>query len=176
MKKALLITSIAIALSGCGSDTDLVKGGTMKFNKTTTLGQALDTWKSCKENSWNDFKTESGMRVVEFSCAHKISAYMEKAKNLLPKEKQAEADQLDITSLTHTFQFTLNQDDSFQINNVQSETVWADGKSLTDSVKAMDQLKAAYSNDLLFNPSEINSNRSAHQLSSVFSMLKEGAK
>lgn len=176
MKKILLATTLTIALSGCGSsDTDLVKSGTMQFNKTTTLGQALDSWKSCNQQSWNEFKTENGVRVVEFTCSHKVNKYMKKAKSLLSKENQAKADQLDITSLTHKFQFTLNQDDSFQINNVESKTIWADGKSLTDAVKPMEQLESAYKNELILNPSEVN-NMAANQISYVFSLLKQQAK
>lgn len=52
MKKALLVAPIVMALASCGSNLDLVKGGIMEFNPTTTLGQALDNWKSCTKRDW----------------------------------------------------------------------------------------------------------------------------
>ncbi len=52
MKKVLFAIPLALALTGCGSDIDLVKGGVMEFNQTTTLGKALDNWKSCESREW----------------------------------------------------------------------------------------------------------------------------
>lgn len=171
MKKIFLIAPIVMALTGCGSDLDLVKGGIMEFNKTTTLGKALDSWKSCESRNWEEFETDNGVKVVQFACQHKVTQYMSKAKSLLSEEEQAKADHLDIVSNVQTFQFTVNQDDTFQIDNVQVETTWKDGKSYKDSQKPIEQLETAYKNKLNFDSSELNK-FSAAKISYVFSMIK----
>lgn len=181
MKKLLFILPFLMILTSCGSgsgsgsDIDAVKGGVMEFNKTTTLGQALDNWKSCENSNWSEFETSNGIKVVQFKCQHKIIAYMKKAKSLLPKKEQAEATQLDITSNVQTFQFTINKDDSFQIDNVQVKTTWSDGTSFNDSQKPVEQLETAYKNSLNFDPRELNKN-TAEQISYAFSLIKDRAK
>lgn len=163
-----------MALTGCGGDLDLVKNGVMEFNQTTTLGKALDNWKSCEQRNWKEFETDNGAKVVQFSCQHKVTQYMSKAKSLLSQEKQAKADHLDIVSNVQTFQFTVNQDDTFQIDNVQVKTTWKDGKSFEDSQKPVEQLETAYQNQLNFNPAELNEVGAA-QISYIFSMIKARA-
>lgn len=122
MKKLLLAVPMTLALAGCGSDIDLVKGGIMEFNKTTTLGKALDNWKSCENREWEEFKTDNGVKVVQFTCQHKVEQFMSKAKSMLSKEDQARAEHLDISSNIQTFQFTINKDKTFQVDNVQVKT------------------------------------------------------
>jgi len=163
-----------MALTGCGGALDLVKNGVMDFNQTTTLGKALDNWKSCEQRNWKEFETDNGAKVIQFSCQHKIAQYMSKAKSLLPQKKQDEAGHLDIISNVQTFQFTVNQDDTFQIDNVQVKTTWKDGKSLDDSQKPVEQLKKAYQNQLNFNPAELNE-KSAAEISYIFSIIKDRA-
>lgn len=174
MRKTLLIVSVVIALVGCESDLDSVKNGVMEFNQTTTLGKVLDNWKSCEQRNWEEFETDNGVKVVQFSCYHKITQYMSKAKSLLSQEEQAEADHLDITSNVQTFQFTMNQDGSFQIDNVQVKITWKDGKSFEDSQKPVEQLETAYENQLNFESAELNK-RSVKNISYVFSIIKAKA-
>lgn len=175
MKKVLLAAPVILALAGCGSDIDLVKDGVMEFNQTTTLGKALDNWKSCENREWEEFETDNGVKVVQFTCQHKITQYMSKAKSLLSKEDQAKADHLNIASNLQTFQFTINQGDSFQIDNVQVKTTWQDGTSFNDSQKPVEQLETAYANNLNFDPAELNK-MGAEQISYIFSMIKMRAK
>ncbi|MBL4911327.1 MAG: hypothetical protein JKX78_15120 [Alteromonadaceae bacterium] len=175
MKKLLLALPFTLALSGCGSNVDLVKDGIMDFNQTTTLGQALDNWKSCKETDWESFETDNGASVVQFTCKHKVKNFMEKTKGYLSTEEQAKADYLDIVANVQTFQFTLNQDDTFQIDNVQVETTWADGTKFNDSQKPVEQLETAYQNELNFNPAQLNK-VAAGQLSYTFQVIKSRAK
>lgn len=174
MKKVLLAVPFLIALTGCESDVDLVKLGIMEFNKTTTLGKALDNWKSCENREWEEFETDNGMKIVQFTCRHKITQYMSQAKSLLLQEEQAKANHLDITSNVQTFQFTMNQDETFQIDNAQVKTTWKDGTSFEDSQQPIEQLERAYANNLNFNPDELNE-RGAAQISYFFSILKSRA-
>lgn len=82
---------------------------------------------------------------------------------------------LDIASNIQTFQFTINQGDTFQIDNVQVKTTWQDGTSFEDSQKPVEQLEMAYANNLNFDPTELNE-MGAAQISYVFSMIKMRAK
>lgn len=171
MKKTLYIVPIIAALAGCGSDVDLVKKGIMDFNKTTTVGQALDNWSSCEKKEWESFETDNGMTVVQFTCHHKIMEYMKKAKSLLSQEEQPKASYMDVVSDTQTFQFTINKDETFQISNVQTEFVWADGTKSESSQKPVEQLEAAYNNKVDFDQSELNI-ISANVMSRMFQISK----
>jgi len=176
MKKILLALPFALILSGCGSDVDLVKDGVMDFNQTTTLGQALDNWKSCKETNWEFFETDNGVTVVQFTCNHKVSDFIAKAKSFLSKKDLEEAPYLDILSSVDTFQFTLNQDDSFQIDNVQVETAWEDGTKINDSRDSIERLETAYENELTFNINLLQNKLAAEQVAMSFRMVKMQAK
>lgn len=174
MNRMWFVAPVTMVLAGCGSDLDLVKGGVMEFNKTITLGQALDNWKSCEQRSWEEFKADNGVRVVQFSCQHAISQYVEKLKSLLSAEAQESASHLNIASNVQTFQFTINQDGSFQIDNVQVKTTWADGTSFEDPQEPVEQLQIAYSNKFNFDENLLNA-ITAGQLSYVFSIIKARA-
>lgn len=156
MKKLALITTMCIAIAGCGSDTDKVKNGILEFNKTITVGQALDNWKSCESKSWEEFSAENGVKVVQFTCNHKIKEYIEKAKSGVPEEINNGAIYLDVVSYIEKFQFTINKDDTFQIHNVSAETQWSDGEKVDGQQKPMEELETAYSNKLSFDPEELN--------------------
>ena len=167
---------LAIFMVGCSDDIDLVKNGVINFNKTITVGEAFDNWKDCKNSKWDSFETDNHIRVVEFTCDKKnVKEYFSKVKSFLSKKEQKKADYLDVVSNKQIFQWTINKDDTFQIDNVQVETTWADGKKFTDSQKPMEQLRSVYNNETTFNLSEINK-MTAGQLAYVFQMAKVRAK
>ncbi|MDV6328305.1 hypothetical protein Q5L94_09545 [Idiomarina sp. Sol25] len=174
MKKALFVVPIILFLAGCGSEVEQIKSGTMDFNKTITLGQALDNWKSCEKRDWEQFETDNGIKVVQFSCQHKISKFLNKTISQLAQEEQDQTDHLDISSNVQTFQFTINQDDTFQIDNVQVRTTWADGTFFEDSQEPLEQLKTAYANELNFDPKKLDESGAA-QISHLFSLIKTRA-
>ncbi|MBL4653725.1 MAG: hypothetical protein JKY53_12820 [Flavobacteriales bacterium] len=175
MNKILLALTLGLALTGCNSDVNLVKYGVMDFNQTTTLGQALDNWESCKEKDWESFETENGASVVQFTCNHKVENFMKKIKSYLSAEEQEKADYLDVIANIQTFQFTLNQDNSFQIDNVQVETIWGDGTKHNDSQKPIEQLETAYQNELNFDPEQLNK-LAAEKMAYIFRLIKSRAK
>ncbi|RUO22998.1 hypothetical protein CWE09_13790 [Aliidiomarina minuta] len=174
MRKVLLIAAVFLTLVGCGSDTDFVKNGTMNFNSTITVGKALDSWKSCEESGWEEFKTDNGVRVVQFSCQHRIGQFFTEMKSLLSESDRAEVDHLDVIANVQTFQFTLNQDDTFQIDNVQVKTTWMDGTSFKDSQEPIEQLEMVYANQLSFEPDELDSTVAA-QIYYLFMVIKANA-
>jgi hypothetical protein len=174
MKKIALIFCAVFILSGCGSNVEMVKSGVMDFNQTTTIGQALDGWKSCKAKSWEEFITDNGVPVVQFTCQHKIDKYFGRAISLIKDERASDVEYLEITSNKQFFQFTINQDGSFQIDNVQVETAWKDGKVYTDGQSPLEQLNTAYINELNFDPDELNE-MGAIQLAYLFGLIKKEA-
>jgi hypothetical protein len=175
MKKMLAVSLFILALSGCGSDTDKVKNGILEFNKTITVGQALDNWKSCENRSWEEFSADNGTKIVQFTCQHTVSEYMNKAKTYVPEEVKNGALYLDVASNLQTFQFTINKDDTFQIHNVSIEMVWADGEKSESQQAPMEQLEMAYANKINFDPKEINE-ATAGQLAFYMKLGKPGEK
>jgi hypothetical protein len=120
----LLILLMSLFLVACSDDIDIVQNGVMSFNKSITVGQAFNNWRACKSNdTWHSFKTANGRRVVEFVCDKKNVKKL--VKSLKVKKEFI------ITSIKETYQWIVNQDDSFQANNIQTETIWADGKKLS---------------------------------------------
>jgi len=100
---------------------------------------------------------------------------MAKVKSLLSKKEQEKASYLDIKSNTQIFQWTINKDDTFQIDNVQVETIWSDGKKFSDSQKPMEQLQSVYNNEITWDESNLNK-MTAGQIAYVFQMIKARAK
>lgn len=175
MRRFLLVVSISLVLVGCENDIDLVKNGVMEFNQTTTLGKALDNWRSCESRMWDTFETNNGVKVVQFTCQHNIYQYVSRVKSLLSQEEQDKSEHLDILSNTQTFQFTINQNNTFQIDNVQVKTIWVDGTYFNDFQEPVEQLKDAYDNELSFNPNELNK-LVAERVSYFLSIIKMRAK
>lgn len=175
MKKGLIAIPFLAVMVGCSSDIDMVKDGVMDFNKTTTLGEALDNWGSCGKREWESFETESGVKVVEFSCYHELSDFMEKARSIRLEKANDEAEYFNIDSMVQTFQFTINKDDTFQVDNVQARTTWNDSTTFEDSQQPVEQLAKAYRNEIAFNAEELDE-YAVSQLSYVFSMIKAQAK
>lgn len=167
----MLVATIMLFGCGKGSDTDLVKNGIMSFNQTTTVGKALDNWKSCEKRSWEEFHTDSGIRVVQFTCQHKIAPFIERIKTLLEGKTSGKGEHLELLSNVQTFQFTINQDDSFQIDNVQVKNTWVDGTSFEDSQVPLEQLETAYANKFNFDPVSLSTGAAA-QYSQLFRMIK----
>jgi|GEM_PF-1419524 hypothetical protein len=152
MKGVWFSFPVALLLAGCGSDVSLVKDGVMDFNQTITVGQALDNWRSCDGSNWEEFETENGVRVVSFECNHDIAMFIDKVKKA-GSHSTNDMSSLDVASITSIFQFTINQDDSFQLDGIYTRSVWADGEQLEDSsTKPLAILKKAYENTLHYDP------------------------
>ncbi len=139
------------------SDIALVRSGVMTFNQTITLAQALDNWESCKKRNWEEFKTRNGTRVVQFICHHKFEQFMANTISRLSKQSQEDADKFSLQAYIETFKFTINIDNSYQLDSVKTETIWRDGTSLSGiSLKEL-ALKNAYHNRLEFDPNGVES-------------------
>jgi hypothetical protein len=86
MNKINLAIIIGLTISGCGSNVDKIKDGVMDFDKSITVSQAFDNWKSCKNSKWSEFLTDNGKNMVEFSCeAVDYQPYMNQVKETFAK-------------------------------------------------------------------------------------------
>ena len=92
MNKFFLVATTLMMLNGCTkTDIEIVQSGTLDFNKTTTVGKALDNWQSCESKMWSQFETNSGVQVVEFDCVLKTTEYIKKIESLLNQQKKDES-------------------------------------------------------------------------------------
>ncbi len=70
MKKiimSMMLGVIAMVITGCSNEIDLVKDGTMSFDKSLTIGEAFDNWSNCIEQDWEIIETDNGKKVVQFT-------------------------------------------------------------------------------------------------------------
>lgn len=183
MKGIFGVAMLALLLAGCStSDISAVQNGTLAFNKTITVGQALNNWQSCKKGTWSEFTSQNGVKVVQFACDQKVRDYFNMAhKMALKSTKEAGVDffkdqAFKIDSLVETFQFTMNKDMTFQIDNVSDTAKWRDGTTLEQSQNAIEQLQMAYRDKMRFDssgPDELGL-ESAQALNTVAVMYAQG--
>ncbi len=149
----------------------------MRFNKTTTLGEALGSWQNCESVEWKEFKASNGAKVVEFTCIHKgVKEYGEELKNLVSnidytglavlrcgfpchsgRLLNAYPAYLDFSEYKQSFQFTLNKDKTFQLDNIQKTLTWSDGAISKTKIKEPGKhLEAIYGGQLDWNTKKIN--------------------
>jgi hypothetical protein len=128
------------------SDTQLIKNGMLEFNKTISIGDAFDNWGDCSERSWKAFKSENGVRVVEFNCELKNAVQLKEAKKNTPTCLPSGCEWLDIAAANSTFQWTINTDNTFQISHVDSIIKWKDGRFFSKNENFLDSLDKVYSN------------------------------
>lgn len=107
-KIKLLVVGLFLSLlmTGC-SDVDTVKGGTLNFDSSITVGQAFDKYSYFKSTKWRDFETSNGRKIVEvegvFTDEYPIF------QQLKPQG---------IKELTLIVQFKINNDDTFEISAI----------------------------------------------------------
>ena len=130
MKKIIFIASAAFLLTGCGSNVDLVKDGVMEFDKSITVGDAIDNYKACKSVKWSEFTSTDKREVVEAKCTLKDEY---KSKHNISVKGPIEL----------TIQFNINKDgETFEFRYAG---ISADGKETPDL--GVEALAAIYAND-----------------------------
>ena len=155
VKVGLVAIATSIIFSGCSSELDIVKDGVLKYNETITVGQALDNYEDCETSEWQSFETKNGAKVVNFTCkVNGVSEWIENVKEDLSKPKWAATlrsikdARMDLESITKTYQFTINKDDSFQLNSATETWVWKDGTVYNTEKDMHRALGEAYNNQL----------------------------
>lgn len=161
MKRLFILTCIAL-LSGCGSsDINLVKDGYMDFNQTSTIGQILDNWQSCESSEWTESVESNGVRKVVFSCTHAgFNEFSQKLKETIALKEEYFLETFDIAANTTRYIFTINQDETFQLDKADMLTIWNDGKQFITDMP-IGSIEVAYDNELAFNAMQMDWNTAA---------------
>lgn len=177
MKKIILLGLFTIFLAGCsGDDIKTVQNGLMDFNKTVTVGQALNNWSSCHTKEWKESKAINGTRVVEFKCTHDMTNWVDKAIDTWGEK--AGSEDLDIEASWLVLQFTLNVDNSFQVEKITKTIRWKDGKvMISDDSDVVKKLKHIYNNEPEWDLGMIDSNSMFSTLGALrmgFGLIRSG--
>jgi len=148
MKKlnyVLIFCMLIIGILGCdkiiGGDVSMVKGGTLEFDKSLTVGQAIDNYKYFKKTGWEAIKTDNGRRVVN------IKAVIDTDKHPTINSKQNP----NLKDVEFQFQFVINQDKSFQLSWCGIAVTKTDGSKIEPEQNAnlltcTNTLKGIYKN------------------------------
>jgi len=119
MKKIkLLIVGVFLSLmvTGC-SDVNIVKDGTLNFDKSITVGEAFDKYSYFSDTDWTDFKTSNGREIVQVAGEFNVD-YIKK----MGWEKQFKKASLIV-------QFKINKDDTFKIAAIGFKVTGINGKT-----------------------------------------------
>ncbi len=116
----MLITGILGCDKIIGGDVSMVKGGTLEFDKSLTVGQAIDNYKYFKKTGWEAIKTDNGRRVVNIKAMIDTDKHPTLNSKQNPNLKDAELQ----------FQFVINQDKSFQLSWCGIAVTKTDGSKL----------------------------------------------
>jgi hypothetical protein len=76
MKNVTIIVGVlagASLLTGCNSATNTVRNGYLQYNRTITIGQALEH--TFSNGKWKSFTTEKGATIVEFDGSEPFSKF-----------------------------------------------------------------------------------------------------
>lgn len=99
----VVMLGLSLFVGGCSDNkVSMVKNGTLEFDKSLTVGQALDKYKYFKNTKWEVITTENGKKVVQ--------AIGQIALDNHPSIKNPEFKAMDIR-----FQFIVNQDKTFEL-------------------------------------------------------------
>lgn len=108
----LFLLLSVISISGCdkaksltNSDVSLVKAGTLEFDKSLTVGQAIDKYRYFKKTDWELLKEDNGRRVVQTTADIDVMKHPDINPAKIPELKSA----------FYKFQFIINQDKTFQL-------------------------------------------------------------
>ena len=66
ISKFLVPVFVTLMLTACGNDVSLVKTGYLPFDRTLTIGKALDKYQYFSHTAWTYFIDEKQRHVVEF--------------------------------------------------------------------------------------------------------------
>ena len=86
-KQKLSLVICAIFFFGCSSDIDKVKDGILDFDKSLTIGEAIDNYKMCENVAWSSFKSDNGRDMVEARC-DLTNRFLNLAENSFKNEKR----------------------------------------------------------------------------------------
>ncbi|WP_442765654.1 hypothetical protein [Sulfurospirillum cavolei] len=105
ISKVISIFITVLFLIGCSSNENIVKNGTLAFDKSITVGQAFDKYSYFSSTKWRSFKTDNGRQIVE--VRGEFTDKFLKLKELVWGTEYNKA--------VLVVQFKINKDDTFEI-------------------------------------------------------------
>lgn len=140
MKKLLNMIgalAIVIGLAGCG-DVSLVKGGTLEFDKSLTIGEAFENYKYFKSVSWEELTTDNGKKIVQVNAVINMDEH--------PKGAEWKKN---VQEMKIVFQFSINKDETFDVTYAGMESIALNGEKNeydANNIQLMQNLKEIYAN------------------------------
>lgn len=99
----VVMLCLSLFVGGCSDNkVSMVKNGTLEFDKSLTVGQALDNYKYFTKTKWEAITTENGKKVVQVIGQIALDNH--------PSIKNPELKAMDVR-----FQFIVNQDKTFEL-------------------------------------------------------------
>lgn len=68
LKKIVLSSSVLVLSAYAADNISTVKNSIANYDKSITIGQAFDKWKQCDSTKWENFATDNGKKVVQYTC------------------------------------------------------------------------------------------------------------
>lgn len=142
MWKLIGVLLLACIFAGCSdSGISMVKKGTLEFDKSLTVGQAIDNYKFFKKTKWEALTTDNGKKVVQ------IHGEIDTEKH--PRFNSKELP--DLKNFEMQFQFVINADNTFQLGWCGTRGEKKDGTKIEPDqniniLMCMNSLKAIYEN------------------------------
>ena len=146
--KIIIPSVLVFLLMSCGNDSTIQASYLDGYN-SLSIGEAFNNWSVCDSTSWEGFETANGTSIVEYQCTQfngisearenlrtivsnpdldaeamqtiGCAAYMFNAEEGCTLEVQDYLDTL-ANPITFAIQFTVNQNDSFEISYIGFET------------------------------------------------------
>lgn len=124
-------------------DLDVVKKAHLEFDKSVTIGQALDGYKYFEKKEWLTTKSPEGARLVILKTG--MSPEYLKELNQVCSKKNPK--QQKIESQQWSIQFTVNPDQTVHVSGTQTLSVLADQKKEAGSLNE-ELMKSVFKNEL----------------------------
>ncbi len=146
----LFLLLSVISITGCDkaknlidSDVSLVKSGTLEFDKSLAVGQAIDKYRYFKKTDWELLKEDNGRRVVQATADIDVMKHPDINPAKIPELKSA----------FYKFQFIINQDKTFQLGWCGFGAEKTDGSKIEPNksvnlIRCINTLKEIYANEV----------------------------
>jgi hypothetical protein len=146
----LLIPLLIFTGTGCDkikslttNDVSLVKDNTLEFDKSITVGQAIDKYRYFKKTEWESIKEDNGRRIVQTTGYLDVEKHPDINKNKTP----------DLKSAFYRFQFIINLDKTLEIGWCGFGAEKTDGTKVepektSSRLQCINTLKEVYANEL----------------------------
>jgi hypothetical protein len=120
-------------------DIELVKNGTLRFDRSLTLAQALSNYQYFNSVRWENYESKNGRNIVAATCSIDIGKYP--YGDVLRKNE--------VKQYIIGFQFSINVDGGFQLIGSNLKLIYDDGTKKEgegNALQAMSFIRLIYQN------------------------------